>query len=56
MTIFELGVKYIDCLLFKKLYTAGLAGLSQGLGMKGTSETRKDRNGVRNYMQEMRGL
>ena len=27
----------MNCLLFKILYTAGLAWLSQGLGMKGTS-------------------
>ena len=31
------GIKYMNCLLFKRLYAAGLAWLSQGLGMKGTS-------------------
>ena len=31
------GVKYMDYLLFKRLYAAGLAWLSQGLGTKGTS-------------------
>ena len=30
------GVKYMDYLLFKRLYAAGLAGLGHGLGMKGT--------------------
>ena len=30
------GVKYMDYLLFKRLYAAGLAGLGQGLVTKGT--------------------
>ena len=32
----QTGVKYNDYLLFKRLYAVGLAGLGQGLGMKGT--------------------
>ena len=31
------GIKYMKGLLFKRLYAVGLALLSQGLGMKGTS-------------------
>ena len=33
----QTGIKYMNGLLFKRLYTAGLASLGQGLGMKGTS-------------------
>ena len=32
----QTSIKYMDYLLFKRLYAAGSAGLSQGLGMKGT--------------------
>ena len=34
--IIRTGVKYMNCLLFKRLYAAGSAGLGPGLGMKGT--------------------
>ena len=33
----QTSIKYMNGLLFKRLYAAGLAGLGQGLGMKGTS-------------------
>ena len=33
----QTSVKYMSCLLLKRLYAAGLAWLNQGLGMKGTS-------------------
>ena len=46
----------MNYLLFKRLYAAGLAWLSQGLGMKGTSvKGGKTGMGWGNYMREMRG-
>ena len=33
----QTSVKYMNCLLFKRLYAVGLALHGQGLGMKGTS-------------------
>ena len=43
-------------LLFKRLYTAGLAGLGQGLGTKGTSVKQgKTGMGGENHMRGMRG-
>ena len=30
----QTSIKYMNCLLFKRLYAAGLAWLSQGLGTK----------------------
>ena len=32
----QTGIQYMDYLLFKGLYAAGLAGLGQGLVTKGT--------------------
>ena len=43
-------------LLFKRLYTAGLAGFGQGLGTKGTSVKQgKTGMGGENHMRGMRG-
>ena len=52
----QTSVKYMNGLLFKRLYAAGLAGLGQGLGMKGTSVKQgKTGTGGENHMQGTRG-
>ena len=52
----QTSIKYMSCLLFKRLYAAGLAWLSQGLGTKGTSLKQwKTGMGWGNYMWETRG-
>ena len=52
----QTSIKYMNGLLFKRLYAAGLAGLSQGLGTKGTSlKQGKTGMGGRKLMRETRG-